>query len=83
AYLHAEGRFGMGDEYRYRSILDTEFVGRIVAETELGGTKAIIPELTGSAYITGFGELVLVEGDPFPAGFHLFPSPGEPHKGET
>ncbi|HIQ00496.1 TPA: proline racemase [Candidatus Bipolaricaulota bacterium] len=83
AYLHAEGRLGVGDEYRYRSILDTEFVGRIVAETELGGTKAIVPEITGSAYITGFGELVLVEGDPFPMGFQLFPSPWEPGKGET
>lgn len=83
AFLHARGLLGVGEEYRYRSILDTEFVGRIVAETEPGGTKAVIPEITGSAFITGFGQLVLVEGDPFPSGFHLFPWPREPHKEGT
>lgn len=82
AFLHAEGSLRVGEEYRYRSILGTEFVGRIAAETKLNGTRAIIPEITGSAYITGFGELVLVEGDPFPTGFRLLSTFGGGFKGE-
>lgn len=72
AFLHAEGRLRVGDEYRYRGILDTEFVGRIAAETEVGGKVAIVPEITGTAHVIGFGHLVYVEGDPFPEGFSLF-----------
>jgi len=74
AFLHAHGRLGVGDEYRYQGILGTEFKGRIVAETRVGGRAAVIPEVTGAAFITGFGLLVLSEGDPFPEGFRLFPS---------
>ena len=39
-----------------------------------GGRAAVIPEVTGAAFITGFELLVLSEGDPFPEGFRLFPS---------
>jgi proline racemase/trans-L-3-hydroxyproline dehydratase len=73
AFLHARGSLRVGEEYRYRGILDTEFVGRIVAETMVGGKVAIVPEVTGSAHVVGFGQLVLVEGDPFPTGFRLIP----------
>lgn len=74
AFLHAHGLLRVGEEYRYRSILDTEFVGRIVQEIKVGGKQAIVPEVTGTAHIIGFGHLVDVEGDPFPEGFSLFSS---------
>jgi len=80
AFLHARGLLGVGEEYRYRSILNTEFVGRIVQETTVGGTQAIIPEVTGTAHVAGFGHLVYVEGDPFPEGFSLFLPPWKPDK---
>jgi len=71
AALHTQGRLGVGDPYRYRSIIGTEFVGRIVETTTVGDHPAIVPEITGSAHIIGKGELPLTEGDPFPAGFTL------------
>ena len=73
AFLHAHGQLGVGEEYRYRSILGTEFIGRIVTEVRVGDILGIIPEVTGSAYLVGIGSLVLVEGDPFPSGFRLIP----------
>lgn len=71
AFLHAHGKLSVGEEYRYRSILDTEFIGRIVSETRVKDATGIIPEVTGSAYVIGIGSLVLTEGDPFPTGFNL------------
>ncbi|MCL0060233.1 proline racemase family protein [Dehalococcoidia bacterium] len=77
AFLHAHGQLGVGEEYRYRSILGTEFIGRIVTEVRVGDILGIIPEVTGSAYLVGIGSLVLVEGDPFPSGFRLIPQSKE------
>ncbi len=71
AFLHVQGQLRVGEEYRYRSILGTEFIGRIVTETMVGDALGIIPEVTGSAHLVGIGSLVLVEGDPFPSGFRL------------
>lgn len=71
AFLHARGELGVGEEYHYRSIIDTEFVGRIVSEVQVGDMPGIVPEVRGSAHITGFGTMVLVDDDPFPAGFRL------------
>jgi len=74
AYLHARGELAVGEPYTYCGILGTKFVGRIVETTSIGGVPAVIPEITGSAYITGMGTLVLTEDDPFPEGFRLMPS---------
>jgi len=71
AFLHAMGKLATGKDYHYRSILGTEFMGRIVAETTVGNVTGIIPEITGSAYVTAIGSLVLTEDDPFPSGFSL------------
>jgi len=71
ALLHAQGQLKLGEEYRYQSILGTEFVGKIAAETLVGDRPGILPEVTGSAYITGLNTLILTEGDPFPCGFAL------------
>jgi proline racemase/trans-L-3-hydroxyproline dehydratase len=73
AFLHAHGHLRVGDQYHYRSILGTEFIGRIVIEARVGDILGIIPEVTGSAYVVGIGSLVLVEGDPFASGFRLIP----------
>jgi len=71
AFLHAQGKLGVGEEYRYQSILNTEFIGRIIAETKVGDTPGILPEVTGSAYVMGIGSLMLTNDDPFPTGFDL------------
>ena len=53
------------------SQIDTRFTGRLVAETIVGGRPAVVPEITGRAWITGTGQYGLDPEDPFPAGFAL------------
>jgi proline racemase len=71
AQLHARGALGVGEDFVNESILGTRFTGRIVEETVVGGLAAIVPEITGRAWITGMGQYLLADDDPFPAGFRL------------
>ena len=71
AFLNAMGKLDIKEDYRYQGILGTEFRGRILTETSVGNTRGIVPEITGSAYISGVGSLVLTENDPFPSGFSI------------
>lgn len=71
AQLHGRGELGVGEVLVNESVIGTRFEGRIVAETEVGGLPAILPEISGRAWITGSGEYVLAADDPFPAGFAL------------
>ena len=69
AQLHARGLMGLGDELVNESFIGTRFIGRIVEETEVAGRPAIVPTITGRAWITGTARYVLADDDPFPAGF--------------
>jgi len=69
AVLHARGRLQVGDAFRHEGILGTVFTGRVVEETTVGPYPAIVPTITGSAWITGFSSYVLDPTDPFPDGF--------------
>jgi proline racemase len=73
AALHARGELGIGEEFVNRSLIGTRFGGRIVEETEVGGVPAVVPEITGRAWITAMGQYMLDPEDPFPAGFSLSP----------
>jgi proline racemase len=69
AVLHARGQLGVGDAFRHEGILGTVFTGRVVEETTVGEYRAIVPTITGQAWITGFATYVLDPTDPFPDGF--------------
>ena len=71
AALHARGELSLGEEFVSESVIGTRFRARIVAETEVAGRPAIVPEIRGRAWITGMGQYVLDPEDPFPAGFAL------------
>jgi proline racemase len=71
AQLHARGALGVGEDFVNESVLGTRFTGRIVEETTVGGIAAVVPEITGRAWITGMGQYLLAPDDPFPAGFRL------------
>jgi proline racemase len=71
AQLHARGALALGDPFVNESVIGTRFTGRAVAETTVGGLPAIVPEITGRAWITGMGQYLLDAEDPFPAGFTL------------
>jgi proline racemase len=71
AALNANGQLPVGGEFRNEGILGTVFTGRVVRETAAGDRKAIIPAITGRAWITGHAQYVLSPDDPFPEGFRL------------
>jgi proline racemase len=69
ATLHARGHLGLGWDYRHEGILGTIFTGRLLEETSVGPYKAVVPTITGRAWITGIAQYVLDVEDPFPEGF--------------
>lgn len=71
ADLFAKGKLHVGDEFVHESITGTLFWGKIVGESQEGKYPAIIPEVTGKAYVTGFQQLVAEIDDPFKRGFLL------------
>ncbi len=71
AVMHARGEMTVGEALRTRSIIGSEFLGRIEAETSLDDTPAIIPTVSGSAWITGRRQLLLADDDPWPEGYRL------------
>jgi proline racemase len=71
AQLHARGELAVGDTFVHESILGTRFTGRVAEDTTVAGRPAIVPEITGRAWITGTAQYLLDPDDPFPAGFAL------------
>ena len=71
AVLHARGQIGPGESYVSRSILDTEFHCRIEAEATVGDHAAILPSVSGRAWLTGLHQYLLDPRDPFPQGYTL------------
>jgi proline racemase len=64
AVLHAKGALGVGEWFQSESVLGTRFRARVVKETKVGKFTAIVPEVEGSAWITGFPNFVLDPEDP-------------------
>ncbi|QWF78824.1 proline racemase family protein [Amycolatopsis sp. CA-230715] len=71
AQLHARGELAIGADFVNESLLGTRFTGRLIEETRVGGLPAVVPTVTGRAWITGMGQYLLDPTDPFPRGFTL------------
>jgi len=71
AVLHAKGLMTEGERYIGRSIIESRFVGEIVGTARVGDHPAIIPTITGRAWITGQSTLMLDPDDPWPDGYKL------------
>ena len=71
ALLHTRGDMGIGDSFIARSIMDSEFIGRIEAVTQVGDHAAIVPSITGRAWITGTHQVMLDPSDPWPEGYRI------------
>jgi proline racemase len=69
AALHAKGLLPLGRDFNHEGILGTVFTGRLLEETTVGPYKAVVPTLSGRAWITGMSTYVLDPDDPFPEGF--------------
>ncbi|GAA5017447.1 proline racemase family protein [Kitasatospora paranensis] len=71
AQLHARGELPLGRDFVNESFIGTSFTGRLVEETTVGGLPAVVPTVTGRAWLTGTAQYFLDPADPFPAGFLL------------
>ena len=69
AVLHAKGQLKVGDVFRHEGILGTVFTGHLVEEATVGPHRAIVPTITGTAWITGLATYVLDPTDPFAEGY--------------
>jgi proline racemase len=71
AIHHARGELGVGQPIVVASILGSRFIGRIVATTSFGPHPAVIPEVEGTAHITGRHQFLIDPADPLREGFIL------------
>lgn len=71
AVLHARGLIEVGEEYIARSVIGSSFNGRIIKTTRVGDKDAIIPELSGRAWLTGTYQHMLDPTDPWPEGYRI------------
>jgi len=69
ALLYGWGQMMPSEELDNGSIIGTRFRGTIDETVTVGGIKGIIPRIAGSAWITGFNQLVLDPTDPLSEGF--------------
>ena len=69
AALHAKGQLPLGEDFVHEGILGTTFTGKLMEETRVGPYAAVVPALSGQAWITGFAQYVVDPEDPFPDGF--------------
>ncbi|GAB3398725.1 proline racemase family protein [Humibacter soli] len=71
AELWARGELSLGDDFVNESFIGSTFTGRLIEETSVEGIRAVIPTITGRAWITGIGQYLLDPTDPFPEGFEF------------
>ena len=69
AALHAKGQLALDEDFHHEGILGTIFTGRLVREARVGPYRAVVPTISGHAWITGFAQYVVDPDDPFPEGF--------------
>ena len=71
AIYEKRNELGLNTPIKVRSLIDSEMSVEIVEKTQYGPFEAVIPRVSGDAWITGFHEFVLEKDDPFPNGFFL------------
>ncbi|WP_061292480.1 proline racemase family protein [Herbidospora cretacea] len=71
AQLHALGELPLGADFVNESFIGTRFTGRLVGESAVGDRPAVVPHITGRAWLTGTAQYFLDPRDPFPQGFLL------------
>lgn len=69
ALLHARGDLPVGRAYVHESIIGTRFTARVLGETRVGDYPAIVPEIAGRGFLTGFHTFVVEPDDPVGGGF--------------
>jgi proline racemase len=71
AELWARGELKLGEDFVNESFIGSRFTGRLIEETTIAGIPAVVPTITGRAWVTGIGQYMLDPTDPFPTGFQF------------
>ncbi|MCC5987931.1 MAG: proline racemase family protein [Pararhodobacter sp.] len=71
ALMHRRGQIAAGQVLTARSLIGSRFQGRIVGEAQIGGHPAVVPEISGRAWITDTRQLLLDPEDPWPRGYRV------------
>jgi proline racemase len=71
AVVDAMGLLSADRPFVHESLIGTRFIGRLSARTVVGELQAIVPEIEGSAWITGEHTFLVADDDPLRAGFRL------------
>ncbi|NFA59015.1 proline racemase family protein [Clostridium sporogenes] len=71
ATLYKRGKIGIGEPFVYESFIKTTFKGVIKEESKVGEFSAVIPQITGSAYLTGISTYIIDDNDPLKYGFQV------------
>jgi len=71
AIHHARGEIGVNEPMVIESIIGSKFTGRVIEATTCGNYPAVIPEVEGTAHITGKQEFLIDPDDPLKDGFIL------------
>lgn len=69
AELWARGELPLDTDFDNESFIGGHFIGRLVAETTVGDRQAVVPTITGRAWVSGLNQFLLDPSDPFPEGF--------------
>ena len=71
ASLFEKNMLDVDTDFIHEGILGTTFTGRLVRKTKVGNYDAVVPTITGRAWITGFAQYVVDANDPFPEGYTI------------
>ena len=71
AVMHAKGLLPLGQDFVHESIMGTTFTGRLIEEATVGDYPAVVPTITGQAWIYGLSTYLVDPSDPFQNGFVL------------
>ena len=71
ASLFAKGDLALNQEFIHESVIGTQFTARIIEPVTVGPCKGGVPEVSGTAYLTGFHQFVIDPEDALKHGFRL------------
>ena len=71
ATLYARNEIEVGQPFVYESFIGSQFQGKILDTTTVGEYNAVIPQITGSAYLLGETTFVIDPLDPLKYGFQV------------
>jgi proline racemase len=69
AVLYAKDQLGLNQDFCHEGILGSLFTGRLIEETQVGPYRAVVPTISGTAWITAISQFVVDPQDPYPDGF--------------